>query len=349
MKVTLRKKKLKKGNFSYYLDIYHQGQRRYEYLGMYTSRDKENNKALKKLADQIRNKKELELQSNNYNIIPEFKSRTPLIKYLQNIADNKANANLETNTLVHLKRFTKDDITFQGVDESWLERFKKYLIKNVSNNSALLYFSIIKTTFKQAKKERIIQNNPADNVSNFRYIPPKIAFLEQDELQKLFNTECLNADVKRSFLFACFTGLRRSDILALEWGDVNDEQLQIRQKKTMDWLHLPISATAKKLLINGDKNIMHLPKNQIFKLPSKTHTNRVLQKWIDLAGIKKHAHFHISRHTFATLSLTVGTDLYTVSKLLGHKNFKNTQRYANVVNEKKKQAMDNLPDIKVNI
>lgn len=347
MKVTIRRKKLKKGNYSYYLDIYHQGQRRYEYLGMYTSRDKEYNKELKKLAEQIRNKKELELQSNNYNFIPEFKRRTSVIKYLQNIADSKADANLEMNTLVHLKKYTRGDITFQEIDEVWLEKFKKYLVKKVSSNSALLYFRVIKTIFKQAQREKIIQNNPANNVSNFKYIPPKIAFVEQDELQKLSNTECSNADVKRAFLFACFTGLRRSDIIELKWGDVNDEQLEVRQKKTNELLYLPLSSTAMKLLKNGDDNVIHLPDNQIFKLPSKTHTNRVLQKWFDVAEIKKDAHFHISRHTFATLSLTAGVDLYTVSKLLGHKNFKNTQIYANIIDEKKKKAVDSLPNIDV--
>ncbi len=128
MKVTLRKKKLLNGNYSYYLDIYHQGKRKYQTLGMYTSKDRQHNKEIQKLAEQIRNKTELELQSNNYNFIPEFKKRTSLIKYLQNIADSKADANLEMNTLVHLKRYTRGDITFQEIDEVWLEKFKKHLI-----------------------------------------------------------------------------------------------------------------------------------------------------------------------------------------------------------------------------
>ena len=67
-------------------------------------------------------------------------------------------------------------------------------------------------------------------------------------------------------------------------------------------------------------------------------TNRPLKDWINSVGIKKNIHFHCFRHTFATLSLAHGTDIYTVSKMLGHKNVSTTQRYAKVVNALKREA-----------
>lgn len=55
--------------------------------------------------------------------------------------------------------------------------------------------------------------------------------------------------------------------------------------------------------------------------------------------------FHVARHTHATMMLTLGVDLYTVSKLLGHTNIQTTQIYAKLVDESKKKAIDLIPNI----
>ncbi|MCH7972545.1 MAG: site-specific integrase [Bacteroidetes bacterium] len=347
MKVTLRKKKLKDGRFSFYLDIYHQGARRYEYLSIQTSKDKLHNKELLKIAQQVRNKKELELQSNNYNFIPEFKSRTSLKSYFQSIADQKGKSSLEQSSLKHLKDFVSKDIMFQEIDEVWLEKFKEYLLKKVSQNSAFFYFRVLRSVFNKAKRDKIILKNPAENVKNFQYKQSKIDFLGQREIELLAKSVCKAPEIKRAFLFSCFTGLRFSDIKALKWESIKGNQLEIKQIKTNDVLYLPLSTTALNLLSNGNKNVHHFPNQLVFEIHSRVYTNRILKEWFAAVGIKKNAHYHISRHTFATLSLTAGVDLYTVSKLLGHKNFKNTQVYANIIDEKKKQAIDNLPVVEV--
>ena len=65
-----------------------------------------------------------------------------------------------------------------------------------------------------------------------------------------------------------------------------------------------------------------------------------LRKWTKMAGIhNKHVSFHVARHTFATLELSLGVDLYTVSKLLGHTNISTTQVYAKVVDKQKEHAV----------
>jgi site-specific recombinase XerD len=66
--------------------------------------------------------------------------------------------------------------------------------------------------------------------------------------------------------------------------------------------------------------------------------SRPLKKWLEAAGITKKITFHCFRQTFATLQLSSGTDIYTVSKMLGHTNVKTTQIYAKVVDEKKEKA-----------
>lgn len=74
-------------------------------------------------------------------------------------------------------------------------------------------------------------------------------------------------------------------------------------------------------------------------------TNEILSRWAQAAGINKHITFHVARHTHATMMITLGADLYTVSKLLGHTNIQTTQIYAKIVDETKSKAIDLIPDL----
>ena len=88
------------------------------------------------------------------------------------------------------------------------------------------------------------------------------------------------------------------------------------------------------------------PSEQVFKgLKYGNETSTILNNWVQAAGINKYITFHCFRHTYATLHLTLGTDLYTVSKLLGHKNIQTTQIYAKVNDQKKKEAANRIPKI----
>ena len=78
-------------------------------------------------------------------------------------------------------------------------------------------------------------------------------------------------------------------------------------------------------------------------LPCEDTCNVQIKQWVKEAGITKHVTYHVSRHTFATMLLTLGADLYTVSKLLGHSQIKNTQVYAEIINRRKVEAV-NLAD-----
>ena len=80
-------------------------------------------------------------------------------------------------------------------------------------------------------------------------------------------------------------------------------------------------------------------------LSVETAVNNILQKWAKAAGVTKHISFHVARHTHATMMLTLGADLYTVSKLLGHKNIATTQIYAKIVDKKKEEAISLIPNL----
>lgn len=337
MSVKIREKLKANGEISLYLDIYFRGKRQYEFLDLFLTKDREANKQARRLAEDIRSKRQLELSASNYQITPHFKSKVNFIEYFASVS----NENLRgwKSTFLHLKDFAGDNLPFSLVDERWLISFQKYLLNQVSKNSAQTYFNKIKAALNRARIDKLIPANPADNIENIRGEEVERVFLTYEEIKKLSETPSDRESVKRAFLFACFTGLRLSDVKALEWKNVKGDQLIIRIKKTGQPEYLPISKSAIKFLGEKGKDT-----DRIFQMmKGEDCIWNALQRWKNAAGIEKHISFHVSRHTFATLALTSGVDLYTVSKLLGHSSIKNTQIYAKIIDQKKKDAVDLLP------
>ena len=140
------------------------------------------------------------------------------------------------------------------------------------------------------------------------------------------------------------TGLRISDIKRLTWNEIKNDRLILKQTKTKNFTYIPLASDALELL-KKEVNIIDLATNLIFNLPQKWWINQILKEWCEKAGIKKDISFHTSRHTFATMTLTYGADLYTVSSLLDHKDIKTTQVYAKIIDKKKEEAIKSLPNI----
>ena len=172
-----------------------------------------------------------------------------------------------------------------------------------------------------------------------------------EELQRLTVVKFRRPEIKRAFLFACYTGLRFSDLRNLTWKQIclngTRHKLEFRQKKTGSFEYFPLSKTASKILTNGHGNLIHMPDAKVFKLPDRNNYNEDLKVLAKKEGIDKNITSHTGRHTFATLMLTKGVDIYTVSKLLGHKSLSTTQIYAKIIDQKKDEAVDMLPQIDV--
>lgn len=348
MKVTLRSKDLSNGSKSLYLDIYNLGKRRYEFLNLYLAKNKEENRETKSLAEKIRAKREVELANNQYGFLPDYKKKASFTDYFNKVLEKKKKWSIYHSTFKKLNDYSKGKVSFQEIDERWLEGFQEYLLSSgISQNSAREYFSVLKRILKQAVKDKIISNNPADFVSHIKNKDIKRDYLNLDEIKALGKAECKYPEIKKAFLFACFTGLRFSDIKQLKWAFIKKEHIELRQQKTQDFIYIPLSQTAKSIIFSFDKKIINLPDKFVFTLPNRWFTNHILKKWFTDTGINKNAHFHLSRHSFAVMNITQGAQLYTVSKLLGHKNLKTTEIYSKLIDEKKKEAVDNLPFIEV--
>ena len=346
MSVKLRKKKLAGGKVSLYLDLYRSGKRQYEFLNLYLEpRDKAHNKETLQLAESIRAKRQLESQNSEHGFVPKFKRQANFVEYFELLCQTKPKGEKAWwNTLKHLQTFTKGRIAFSAIDERWLEDFKAYLVEQLSPNTAHTYFSKIKASLNQAIKDKIILANPSQSVSQVKKQETQRTFLTVQELKALADTPCQNEEIKRAFLFSCCSGLRLSDVSNLKWGNIKEGTLEFRQQKTKGVEYLPLSPTAIKLLNIVTGNNLDL----VFHLPSRQQITKVLKRWAKIAGLEKHVSFHTARHTFATLGLTSGVDLYTISKLLGHRNIAATQIYAKVIDEKKRQAVNMFPELELN-
>jgi len=286
--------------------------------------------------------KQFELNEDTFLRDLKLKSGN-VITFFENIRDSKSSKSTKkswSNVINHFVAFTNNKVTFKDIDLKFCEKFKAYLLKRVSENTTATYYSLFKAMLNYAVKYDIINKNPAKFVST----PKKQIdreFLVFDEIKLLRSTESAFPHISNAFLFSCFTGLRISDIRTLKWNNISSNSLSFMQQKTGITQRIKLNQSAIQILEQQRKLSK---KTAVFEIPkSDSNVNKHLKEWVKLAGIKKHITFHCSRHTFATLCLTSDIDLYTVSKLLGHTDIKNTQIYAKLIDKKKDEAIDKLP------
>ena len=372
--VTIRFKKLANGNQSIYLDVYRNGKRDYEFLKLYlvpekTPFDKTQNKETLATAQAIKAKRQIELQNGEYGFANHFKTDTPFLNYYRKMCEERQ-GNPESrgnwgnwfSCLKHLERYCTEKTTFKDITTDWIDGFKDYLdnvakdaykrksndlaeAKPLSQNSKVSYFNKLRACINKAFEERIIPVNPLRGVSGFKEEETERTYLTFDEVKKMAKTECKYPTLKRAFLFSCLTGLRKSDIEKMTWGEVqtfgDQTRIIFKQKKTGGQEYLDINKQAEAYLGERRNNT-----DRVFAgLKYNSQTLLELRRWVMISGITKDVTFHAGRHTFAVMMLDLGAEIYTVSKLLGHKELSTTQIYAKVLDKKKQEAVNLIPSI----
>jgi len=361
----LREKKLANGNKSLYLDIYINGRREYEFLKLYlipenNKEARERNRETLQLANSIKIARITEINNNRFNSSFGCNKDTMFVPYAEYVRDETTRGGESgyisswNGCIPHLRRYCNNDkITFRQIDEQFCEGFKSYLDTVAARHNGLkllpntkhLYMAILRVIIRHAVKDHILPHNVMANVK----LPPREAeereYLTIEELQTLAQTPCRYDVLKRAFLFSCLTGLRWSDVCKLKWSDVQlfngRTRITFRQQKTQRQEYLDINGQAAELFGTRDETIKD---ERIFHgIMHNGYANTLLQQWIYSAGIQKHITFHCARHTFAVMMLNLGTDLYTVSKLLGHTKITTTQIYAKIVDKTKQDAIDRIP------
>lgn len=371
MAVHLRQKELKNGLMSLYLDYYPPIRKndgkltRREFLNRtiykkpQNAEEKRINKENLNFANLLRLKREKGILNEQDGIFDSTNKKMDFLKYFNSLIEKRqediGKQDNHLGALHYLQAFTNGKCIMGEINESFCNRFKNYLLNaerlntvrglKLAQNSAASYFNKFRAAVTQAFDERLINDNPLKHVKGIEQKESKREFLTQEELQKLVQTDCDLPIIKTACLFSALTGLRWSDLSALKWKDIQHTEgkgyfLHLTQKKTQDVIMHPINDKAVQILGTPLD-----PNEKIFYgLKYNDSNNDRLKRWVLKAGIEKKITLHNFRHTYATLILNKGADIFTVSKLLGHKNIRTTMIYAKILTETKVTAA-NLIDI----
>ena len=347
MEIKLIKRELKNGRTSLVLEYYlgytlgangtTRPKRKFETLEyfLYTAprnkAERDHNKINLEMAEKVKAKRLLAEQNEQYGFAVPFKIRTNLVEFIRGMVeqrkDSPGNWGNWDSMLKHLIAYAGTETTFERIDRRFVEGFRTYLAKEartksgtaLSANSQNSYFLKFKAALNRAVEEGIVPQSPAMGVKATRTEDIHREYLTIEELQRLVKTDC-------SYPVLKFDGGTR---------------VVFRQKKTRGLEYLDISEQAVRYM--GPRGRAD---ERVFSgLKYSAWHNLALREWCMKAGITKHITFHCGRHTFAVLQLSLGTEIYTLSKLLGHRELKTTQVYAQIMDEKKREAVNRIPEL----
>ena len=360
--VRLREKELANGVRSLYLDIYVNGKRSYEFLKLYlipetNPQAKVQNENTMRAANTIKLNRILEITNNKAGLKnTSIRAKILLKDWMETFRQAQEQKGVKDQKLIHN---TVHALTAYNINVAMRDVNRDYIIgltnflrndyrsprgKKLKDYSVINYLGCLRNALNMAVREDVIADNPIMKLSaqdKVKAPESQREYLTVEEVQQLEATDSPYPHIKQAFLFACYTGLRCSDVRSITWGKIVKDgekyRLHTVMFKTKRPFYIPLSKKAMQWMPErGDKTDDDL----IFEnIPVQVNTKLYLQPWLDKAGITKPITFHCSRHTFGTMMLTLGADIYTTSKLMGHTKVEVTQMYAKIINKKKDDAV----------
>lgn len=364
MNVKIRKRLTSPEKSSLSLEITQNGTRTVEALRLFVYNlpknklEQQENKKTLELAERLRSEKLIQIQDKKFGTQRQDFSDKNFLEYfaekMEERRESSGNYGNWNSALKYLKKCFGDKLPMSDVTIETCSKFRLFLENKartksntpLSQNSKYSYLNKLKACLKLAYKDRLINENVSEFIKGFKQGESNREYLTFEEVQKLVETDCQYPVLKAAFLFSCLTGIRWSDIQNLTWvnlrySEKRGYELSYRQQKTKGKEYLPISEQAVELLGKRGDN-----EDRIFKgLKYSAYMNVGLFRWMAKAEIHKKITFHCARHTHAVLLLENGTDIYTVSKMLGHRELKTTQIYAKIVDSKKIEAVRSIPKL----
>ena len=252
-----------------------------------------------------------------------------------------------------LRQFLKqkkklEDIALKDITPQFVNDFERFLFVDCEfhRNTAMKYMQKFKRIVVMAHNNGLLSTNPFVSYK-LQFEPTDRGYLSEEELMTLMRhpVECSEMEIARDvFVFSCFTGLSFADLKGLQEENIKlsfDGQMWImtKRQKTNVQSNIPLLPIPQQILekykgkCNGD---------MILPVQGNKDGNAELKKLGKECGISTKVTFHLARHTFATLMLSKGVPIETVSKMLGHKSVRTTQIYARIVNSKVSSDMEIL-------
>lgn len=363
--IQLRQRKLADGGFSLYLDCYHEGKRTYEYLGIKLKpgndpMTKRQNNALLEHADAIRLRRELSIAEGKSGLKNKGKAKMLFYDVMNEVKASKSTARQQCYDSMweHLKEYKGDMITIGIIDKAFVLGFIRFMAEADSRKgkqggtlrkaTAKVYYDAFAHIMKRAYELEYIDKNPcsligAGDLKCIKSDSEERGYLTMDEVRALMAVET-RSRVKAVFMFSIFTGLRISDIRDLKWADIQENDMGVEIVKTMiktkKIVKIPLLDEATKWMPErGDA----MDDDYIFDVPaSEACINKAVRNMAINAGITKPVSMHTARHTFATMAISSGIDLFATSKLLGHTDVKTTKVYADLIDKARYAAMGKI-------
>ena len=379
MKVEIKERALKGGNRGLYLEYYEKGFRKRENLHLYLIPDDATNaksinkraylKAMAVRSDRILNPPEFDKKPGQEDGID---CTTTWLEWCDEYIRYSVGCGNGESAMQHkktarkrikeyLERKGRTDILLKDVTTEIISGLYDYMRNDYRNpgqikvrdgrlsDYSLRHFGeTINAIFNKALREGRIGYNPLRGLNTLErfHVPDKHReYLTPVELTRFLAVEPATEterQVQKAFGLSCMTGLRLGDVQRLRWDDIKPMgegwAVSIVQQKTGNQVTVPLNGLALSLLPprpeNDDENV--------FRLPGKSgKVTKYVRSIRDKAGITgKELTYHCSRHTAATLAISAGAELYSVSKILGHRNLVSTQVYAKVNLDKKIEAVN---------
>ena len=358
MRIKIRQKNLKAGRMSLYLDIHWNGRRWKEFLGIWlenpTNAAVQKENALKmQTAMRLCEERRVSLLMQESQAISSVLLVSDFLKVFDEFVSSYTRKDLKVVKAVasYLSHYAVDaDVLNRVLDKSVCEEFLFYLSDSLHGNTPVGYFKKFKMCLAQCVEKGLLLKNPANGIRLTTSEEITKDILDCSEIQLLADTPMPNEEVKRAFLFACYTGLRWCDVVALKYKsvDFSRNMLVVCQRKVMSHsskavLHLNLNKTAMNLLQRHTGEADY----KVFQLPSYSYARRLLIDWAARAGIQKHITFHCARHSFVTNLMLGGANIKTASILAGHSTIRHTEKYVHIIDEVKQRAVDSLPDLEL--
>jgi len=230
----------------------------------------------------------------------------------------------------------RPDIRIKQIDYHFGKLFEKYLRIQKGNqiNTIATKLKMLKALIHFAQELKYIKDDPLKSlkISSKRSRRTALEQWELLQLQKLYDEDDQMSGSEKvtlcNFLFSCYTGLRFGDIKSLKRSDIKNGILYIDMNKTGAPVSIPLIPQAAKLLPQSKSG-------NCFQVFTNEASNRHLKTIARIAQIDKLLTFHVSRHTFATISLKLGIGIKIVSEILGHSSVKITEQYLHIIDDMK--------------